>query len=357
MIKEIFLPEKIGDRRFISKRIIGIATQEERLCATQIYATSSATIIEKIYEQEIPTGAPGTEDERLAGAIKKLVAQFPKHHEMKIALPSKMILFKELTLPFIDLDKIRMVLEYEIEPLLPFSMEEAIVDFIVTAQDKKSSHLLVAAIRKEQLQHTFALYEKAGIDPTTITVDLFALYGLYMQIPDYQALKNASAIIDVGATNTSVAFLLDGKMRLIRNLSRGISTVAEHMSTDLEQDPEKVLRDLVSHGIEKPDAPRYTQAAKKHFTTFLNDIQFTLNSFSLTLNFYDDIQKILFSGQGSDIKGLMGLGSDLLQIPCEKFSCEKLFRKKTIKDKTKRLTHNWAYYATCLGTAMSYPPP
>lgn len=358
MIKEIFLPEKTKTRRLISQRIIGISIQETAISAAQINATPRITNIEKLHEEPIPPGAPGSYNDRVSQAIKVVVSKFSKYDQIRASIPSAIVTFKELTLPFTDIEKIKMVIEYEVEPLLPFSLQDAVIDFIITNQNitEKTSLVLVAAVRKQDLQNVFAIYQLAGVDPDCITVDLFALYGLYLQIDTYKNIEGASALIDIGSTSTSVAFLLNGQIRLIRNLSKGIHNIAEHISQDTKKPIEESMQDLINFGRQKPDDNQYSQAAQKYLTSFLTDIQFTLNSFSLKLNFYKAISKILFIGKGTKIKDFMEFGNNLLQIPCERFSCDKLFNTSKFKNKTKKLLPNWINHTIALGTAITYDP-
>ncbi|MBU1007931.1 pilus assembly protein PilM [Candidatus Dependentiae bacterium] len=358
MIQELFLPEKTKTRRLIAQRIVGISVEENMVSAAQIYATSTITNIEQLREEQIPPGAPDRHAERVGQTINKIISELPKYDQIRIVISSSIVTFKELTLPFTDIEKIRMVVEYEVEPMLPFSMNEAIVDFIITNQNKEeqTSQILVAAIRKQELQPIFDIYQEAEVDPDAITVDLFALYGLYLQTPEYKNLPTASAIINIDTTSTNIAFLLNGQMRLIRNISKGINTIAEHISKDTNKPITEIMKNLVDFGTQKHDDPQYNQAAQKYLSTFLNDIQFTLNSFSLKLNFYEEISKLLVAGKGSQIKNLTDFASTLLQTPCENFSCNKLFKTKFFKNKTKQVATNWTRYALALGSAIPYAP-
>ena len=158
-----------------------------------------------------------------------MLSSFSKYDQIRFASSSSIVTFKELTLPFLDIDKIRMVIAYEVEPKLPFSIQESIVDFVITDQDstEKKSQVLVAAARIQDMKEIFDICELASIDPECITVDLFALYGLYLQIPTYKNLAGASTLVDIGSTTTSIAFLLDGKMRLVRTIAKGLQTIAQ----------------------------------------------------------------------------------------------------------------------------------
>lgn len=312
MIKSIFLPETTKTRRLISKRILGLTLQEDTFYAAQVYATSKKTFIEKV------TQGPNTNE-----GIQRLIAT-SKFDRINIAIPSSIVTFKELTLPFLDIDKIRMVIEYEVEAMLPFAIHEAIIDFIITDQDvkNKKSQILVAAIREQDLTPIFDTYRNAGIDSDIITIDLISLYSLYLQIPSYKQLPRQSALINIEQRNTSIAFLTEGQLRLIRTLPKGI----QHLKEETQ------------------------------ITDFLNEIQFTLNSFALKLSNSKEINKVFFTGQSDLIPNLLETCNKQLQLTCEFFACEKLFKTGLFKNNVRKLVTKWGHYAVALGTAIPYQP-
>src|SRR5688572_5280727 len=132
MIKEIFLPLKIGHRRILSQRIIGLAIQENAVTLAYVYASGKKTTVERLLIQEIEDGPLDTLTTRSSAAVKKIMGHIKKYDQLRVSIPASLVLFKELEVPFLDQEKIRMVLDYEIESMLPFSLHEAIIDFIVT---------------------------------------------------------------------------------------------------------------------------------------------------------------------------------------------------------------------------------
>jgi Tfp pilus assembly PilM family ATPase len=354
MISEIFLPEKIGKRRLIARRIIGIAIQEDEVKIACVYAKRSKTIIELLNNQIIEAGTEETYIQRATDAVKKIMAPIKRYHQIRAAIPASIVTFKEIQVPFSDPEKIRMVLEYEIESMLPFSIHEAVVDFIITKEgkDQQPAQLLVAAVRNQDLQAVLDIYTNANIEPTNITIDLFAAYGLYQQISDYKNISNASALVDVGTMSTRIAFLQSGELRLTRSIPRGMMTVIKGISEELGIVIEDVQKKLQLHGISISNDETYNRVAQKHFINFFNDIQFTLNSFSIKLNFYEGIGKLLFIGKVINIHGLMKFSSDALQIPCEAFDCKKILATPGIKNIIKNTIIDWSGYSVALGTAL-----
>lgn len=357
MIAEIFLPEKLGKTRLIPQRILGIAIQEDEVKLACIYANGTKTIIESFAQQIIEPGIEATYQTRAAEAVKKIIAPYKHYHQIRVAIPASIVTFKELQVPFVDQEKIRMILDYEIEAMLPFSISEAIVDFIITkaANDQQPSQLLVAAVRAQDLQAILDIYSQAGVEPTNITIDLCAIYGLYQQIHDYETIPHASALVDVGAMTTRIGFLQDGALRIMRSIPRGMTTIIKGISEELGISPEEAGEKLSRHGITMQQDDAYNRVTQKHFINFFNDIQFTLNSFSIKLSFYEGIGKILFVGKVIHINGLVEFSSNTLQIPCEAFDCKKLLEHATIKDGIKNNATDWSFYAVALGTALPSP--
>lgn len=354
MILEIFLPEKSGKKRLLSQRIIGLSLQEDEVRIACIYAKRSKTTLENFSTQTIEAGTEETYAERASAALKKIMASVKNYTQIRASIPASIVTFKELQMPFIDPEKIKMVISYEIESMLPYSIDEAVIDFIITKQniEQQTSQILVAAVRNEDFKAVLDIYIKADIDPHVITVDLFAVYGLYQQIPDYTKITTASALLDIGASSTRIAFLQNGELRLTRSIPRGIATIIKAISDELNLPVEEIQKRLDFNGLQPTTDENYNKTLQKHFINFLNDVQFTLNSFSLKLNFYEGFSKILFIGKANKIRGIIEFASNTIQIPCEIFNCKKIIENSIIKNTIKDHFLDWSSYSIALGTAL-----
>ncbi|MFA5305854.1 MAG: pilus assembly protein PilM [Candidatus Babeliales bacterium] len=357
MIKEIFLPEMLGTHRILAQRVIGIACHDTHVTLALVHAKHGKNVVEHLKQEPLVPGSEQDLADRTAQALKQMMSGIKSYDLIRACIPASIVVFKELQLQFSDPEKIRMVLDYEIETMLPFSINEAIVDFIITKKqsDQKTTQILVAAVRTQDLQTHLSIYEKAGIDPSAITIDLFALYSLYQQIPEYRTLPNASALVEFDAHTTRIALVQEGQLRLTRYIPRGLTTVLKLIGEETLVSPEEILKKLTSSGIRSLGDETLTRIVQKHFVLLLNEIQFTLNSFSLKLGFYDGVSKVLFTGQGNQIPDLMTFCSDTMQIPCEFFNCRKLFAGSTFKDKISEQISNWAQFSTALGVALPSP--
>lgn len=330
MIKNVLIPESIGSYYLFPKRIIGFDLGKTHIRATQVVLKGRTCTIERWFEQALPTGPATNYEERASQAIQSVLNNADSYDAIHTILPSSLVIFKEIKLPFTSRAKIKMVVDFEIEPLLPFSLNEAIIDFIITKQipEEHSSELLVAAVQKQHVAHHISIFTAAGVNPEVVSVDFFALYGLYKESPFYASLPNGVALIDLGSQSTRIAYIQDGQLRLIRSLPKGTLSYAKTASTILTTDSNAVMENLVRFGIKKADDPAYDAALSSALTPFWDDISFTLNSFLMQTNLAQTIKHIFILGSGAYINGLEEFVRKKTGIPCQQLNIHTLIENK-----------------------------
>lgn len=336
MIRNVILPEKIGSYYLFSKRIVGFDITRTHVIATQVLLKGSKISIEKCIEEKIETGI-NEPQEHIASAIKNITQQLSHYNEIRTAISSSVVIFKELRMPFTTREKIKMALAFEIDPLLPFSSHDAVIDFIITKEHKEegSADILVAAVQKQYIINHLQLFESAGISPNVITVDLFALYGLYSQIPGYKQEINNTVLLDLGSLTTGIGYIKDHQLRYIRSIPKGISTIAKTISKELNLQPGQAIGQIIRYGIKKEDDPKYTTVLGDAIKQFWKEIQFTIHSFT-DAKTEEKSPKIILLGMATDIEGLKNFLHDELSITCETFDISTLSEDPVISIKTKQ---------------------
>ncbi len=151
-IKDIFLPEKINSYYLFSKTVVGIEINKTNIIATKTRIQGNTSTIELIIEEKISEEVSEEDFQRTTPTLTSIFSKIGNYDEIHTTLPSSVVVFKELKLPFVSREKISMVIGFEIEPLLPFSLRDAAIDFIITREipEEKSSEILVTAVQKQQ---------------------------------------------------------------------------------------------------------------------------------------------------------------------------------------------------------------
>jgi len=322
MIKNVFLPEKIGSYYFFPQRIVGLDIGKTQVTATQVYCKGKQRTIEKVVTEVLP--ATGTYQERASAALQALVGRLDSYDALYSSFPASMTFFKELTVPFTTREQISLMYEYEVAPLLPFSLDNAVTDFIITASDPatNSAQILVAAVQKQHLAELLAMFDGAGITPDRVIVDVFALYSLYKELPSAHVEQENMVLVNLGVSSSRIAFMVNGQLKFVRALPQGIAALAKALAQELDLSPADAHEQLMRFGFEQTDAHRIA-ALSKILSNYADQLSFTLESFAQKTE-SRRTNKIIVTGGGAQIRGIAFALERHLHIPVALFPVQEI---------------------------------
>lgn len=326
MIKDIFLPEKIHSFYLFSRQIVAFEVGNRTVHATVLRAHRSKRTIQKFLEEAYDPQDP----EGLLNALKILVKRIGAYDDAYVALPSALAVFKNLELPFTVPEKIKLVLPFEVEPLLPFSLPEAAIDAVINETDtqRARSDVFVVAMRRATLDATLMPFITAGINLKKVTIGSIELYGL-LRTTQFHHHTGTSFIIDLSREQTTIMLLAEGKLRAIRVIHEGITG--------------DFVRNAHEH-INVSDT-----ATQRFFTT----VQFTVQALLKTEQLHTPITGALLTGPGAQAPEMVPLMSELLEAPCTLFHPNKMLHNGDIV-----LDHEGSIppeFTISLATALSSP--
>lgn len=315
MLKNILIPEKIGNYFIFSKNILGFETDKVHTSAIKVHISGKRQVqVNQFYEESlgINNGTPYVQ--KLNSAVKKITEKNKNATEIRVSFPSYLVIYKELTLPFTDISKIRSILDFEIEPILPFSIDQAVADFIVTKQDfqKKETTILVCVARKKDILEIIEPFKDLSV-PVVVVVDVIALYGLFKETSKYSKDENI-ALISIESNHTNITYIQEGQLKLVRSIQQPASQIASE------------------------------------YKEFASKINFTLNSFKALTSYSSDVKKIVITGQTNDINNIVSELSNQINIPCEFLNLNSLSHNKQFIFKEINLPNS-----SFLNLAVAYP--
>ncbi|HAJ28049.1 MAG TPA: hypothetical protein DCG53_12540 [Syntrophus sp. (in: bacteria)] len=149
-----------------------------------------------------------------SGDIKRFFEQHEVLRQLPCitALPVRDVSFRNLFFPFHDDKKIRQTMAFEVEPLLPYPITEAYLDYVpAKVADKKT--ILIAAARKDIVRHYIDLLKDHVQETRIIDIEGVPL------VPFFLAHHLASAfniILDIGAKHAVALFISEYHLFQIR---------------------------------------------------------------------------------------------------------------------------------------------
>lgn len=97
-----------------------------------------------------------------------------------VALSGEKVSFRTLDVPTAASKKLLSVLPFELEPMLPFAVEDAVVDYQVIRKSRQSQHLLVVSTLRKHLTDLLDVFRPAKVEPREIATGAPALESLYL---------------------------------------------------------------------------------------------------------------------------------------------------------------------------------
>jgi Tfp pilus assembly PilM family ATPase len=317
VIKELFLPNAL-----FAQEIIGIEIGKYVVSACAATKKGFVTTVQKIATVNIETNNEHTHEEQVVIALKQLLGSVTGKH-IRVSLPNNQIFFKEITVPFLDAHKIKMILGYEIESSLPFPLSEAIFDFVIIKQDKakKESTVLVAIAQKNQINYVIDLINqtKTKLKISAITIDLLGTFGLYGILYAHK-LDQYQMVLDLGKTCITISYLQHGQPYLVRNLPYGINSLVTKIMQTTHKSYQDVVENLFRVGLEQSQE-HHLQTV---FSKLAQDIAFTLNSFKLQLSANHQIGRTLVCQSALEIKNISNYLSAQTGLECDILELNKI---------------------------------
>jgi type IV pilus assembly protein PilM len=353
MIKNIFIPEKIGTSYLFSKTIVGldIAKTHIDFCVIQLKGTTT-TILNQ-FEEKIDLK---TEDviKRTQEALIRGMARIKSYDEIRTSLSSAGVIYKYLTIPFTSYEKINLILPFEIESTLPFALSDALIDFVILDQNKEqgSTTILVAAVQKQTMEKHLDLFNGTPYTPTVVGVDMINMYYLF-KLVDQNANANKNVVLlDFGLQTTTVGLVVQSKLQFIRTIQQGISHIAKNIGDNLNIPPHQAMENIIRFGAQKETAPALHQATQDALSKFWSTIKFTIQSFVSQAK-QENVDTVFVFGDGATVKNTIEQGTQELGLACQWLSINALATNKNIAIKYKDLIPNSGLMS--VATAFVFP--
>lgn len=332
MIKNILIPETLGNYYIFPKRIVGFDIDKTHVTATQIYLKGKNITIERCLDEFLDSGNDLTHEEKVVKAIKNIIGSLGKFDEIYTSISSLNVIFKSLRLPFTKYEKIKSIINFEVEPLLPFNSADAVIDFVIIKEikDENSSEVMVAAVQKSTVEEHVNLFVQAGVQASKVVVDLLSLYSFYKNIPEYKEKEGNVVLIDLGFNLTRLAFISDGRLLFVRTFPKGILSQAKDLAKSYSISQNEAAEIIMRYGYHKDDDQVYKESIDKVAASFWSDIRFTIQSFISKLQQGAELSQVLILGQGAKMPGLTDFVGKFLSVDCQIFRTTSLNSDKNL---------------------------
>ncbi|MGZ6255055.1 MAG: pilus assembly protein PilM [Candidatus Chromulinivorax sp.] len=329
MMQDIFIPSKIGSYYVFSKRILSFEITTYSVQACLVYFSKNNIALQNSITIILQDQNPIT----LINAIKKIAATIGKYDQIVTSLTSSAVIFKELVLPFLGREKIAMIVGYEVEPLLPFSLDEAVIDFLVTQEDKekKQTTILVAAVRKTDLHAQLEIFEKAGLQVSDLTLDLFALYDFYRHTMYISQAQTSTILVDFSMDDIRLLYIQKGILQSVRLVPFGLKSLINKIDEEMQDVSQISFEEILQEQIQRQHEENENKITEKIIIEFCKQISLSLSFFEKQVKNFVQPSKIICLGIGTRLSNFSDKVFQLSQIPTEILDLKRVIYRNKIQ--------------------------
>jgi Tfp pilus assembly PilM family ATPase len=129
------------------------------------------------------------------------------------SIPSDQASYRNLSLPFKDARKIESVAAYELESLLPYAVDDLLVDFTITGQSAEQTDILAAAVKRSFLAEYLSFLQAHAIEPEVVDIRNVSTVMQLLKQADTPA---NGLFVDLGQEKTTIFLFLQRRIVMIR---------------------------------------------------------------------------------------------------------------------------------------------
>lgn len=166
----------------------------------------------------VPALMPSLERMAIAEVLRRAGASA----DVVASMPNEDVSLRRVELPAAAAKKIDELLPFEMESLIPFEPEDALLEEQpIDSLDPTKLQLLVCAVPKARVRQRLDALAELGLDPASLVPSAPALAGLAAFVPSLAGAEAPQLIVSVLIDRTEVCVVRKGKCELARTISVG----------------------------------------------------------------------------------------------------------------------------------------
>ncbi len=294
-------------------RLVGLDIGSKAIKAAEIIEGKKGYTLSKFGMIDI---APGLiedgaikDPEALAETLRNLFKSYGiKNRSVAISIGGYSVIVKKIAVQTATEDQLQDTIHFEAEQYIPFDINDVNLDFQILGESDNNPNqmnVLLVAAKKEMVNDYVHLAELAGLEPRIIDVDAFALQNVFEINYEPQSDENI-ALIDIGASKTSLNILKGENSVFMRDVSLGCGQINQKIATLIDCSNEESEAIKFGEGSDKISPEDLSDIISSVVTDWCTEIRRALDFFYSTYP-DDQIKKIILSGGGGNIQELRQL--------------------------------------------------
>lgn len=274
----------------------GLVIEEQELLAVQLKSGKGSTSLAQILTIPIEKDETNHVKPLYIGKTEKAFQSILNKSLIVTGLNGSEVLIRDLTIQLTKEKDIDQVLEFQTEPLLPFPVDEGVVDRMISGKGLDHTGLTVCAVKEQLLSSHINLWHEVGVEPEVISCSQVALGAFSKQFSDQEGLHY---VLHLGYTETICLLINEGVVLSSQVIQLGVENLKKSFNTNSEltdKELDKAFIELDFSSLSHKNLKEQLEILK---------IEVTKRFFSLAKQYPgQEIDTVLITGKGAELNRL-----------------------------------------------------
>ena len=237
-----------------------------------------------------------------------------RSRDVVTAVSGRAVIVKKILMDRLSEEDAKEAIQWEAEQHVPYDVNDVSLDFQIINPnvDQKKMQVLLVAAKKDMIQSHASIIREAGLQPSIIDVDSFAIQNAVeanYEMPPGEV----TALINIGAEITNVNIVQNQVPHFTKDLSVGSNSFVEGIQRRYNVSQAEALNALRGRGDASIDVASIVQATCEDLSVQLDRAIAFLRSAGDAAR----IDRIMLSGGSARVPGLSEFLGQRHQVPVE----------------------------------------
>ena len=286
--------------------LVGLDIGSRSIKAAEIVETKQGNMLKNLGSIDIAHGVieEGTinDPESVAESIQQLwKSSGIKESNVAVSIGGYSVIVKKIIVQTMAEQQLQETIHFEAEQYIPFDISDVNLDFQILGESESNPNqmdVFLVAAKKEMVDDYINLVNLAGLNACTIDVEAFALQNTFEA--NYDTQKENIALIDIGASKTSLNILKNAASVFMRDVSLGCGQINQKIMSLIECSFEEAEQLKYGNKPNRLSPDDFKGIVSSVVADWCTEIRRALDFFYSTYP-QDQIKRIVLSGGGANI--------------------------------------------------------
>ena len=286
--------------------LVGLDIGSRSIKAAQIVESKNGPMLKHFGIVDLAHGAieEGTinDPEAVSESIQQLFKSYSiKENNVAVSIGGYSVIVKKINVQTMAEEQLQETIHFEAEQYIPFDISDVNLDFQILGENESNPNqmnVFLVAAKKEMVNDYINLVNLAGLNPCIVDVEAFALQNTFET--NYSFQNENIALIDIGASKTSLNILKDNSSVFMRDVSLGCGQINQKIMSLIECSFEEAEQLKYGDTPDKLTPDDLKGIVSSVVADWCTEIRRALDFFYSTYP-EEQIKRIILSGGGANI--------------------------------------------------------